>query len=99
MPLDRKVGLDTSDIVLDGDPASLPKKATEPPQFSARVYCAKTAGSIKMPLGIEVGLDTSDIVLDGTQLPPPKMGRTTDFGPTSIVAKWLHGPTCHLVWR
>ena len=33
MSLGRKVGLDPSDIVLDGDPAPLPKKGTELPQF------------------------------------------------------------------
>jgi len=30
------------------------KKGQSPPQFSARVYCAQTAGWIKMPLGMEV---------------------------------------------
>jgi len=34
MPLDREVGLGASDIVLDGDPASLPKRG-QSPQFSA----------------------------------------------------------------
>jgi len=34
MPLGRKVGLDPSDTVLDGDPARpSPKKDTEPPDF------------------------------------------------------------------
>ena len=36
MPLGRKVGLDPSDIVVDGDPAPLPKKG-QSPQFSAHV--------------------------------------------------------------
>jgi len=31
MPLGMEVGLDPSDTVLDGDPAPLPKKGTEPP--------------------------------------------------------------------
>jgi len=31
MPLGREVGLGPSDIVLDGDPASLSQKGTEPP--------------------------------------------------------------------
>ena len=42
------------------------------PQFSAHVYCAQTAGWIKMPLGMELGLDLSDIVLDGVPAPPPQ---------------------------
>jgi len=42
-------------IVLDGDPAPLPKKGHSP-QFSAHFYCGQTAGCIKMPLGMQVGL-------------------------------------------
>ena len=73
MPLGRKVDLDPSDIVLDGDPAPLVKKGTEPPQFSAHVYCGQTAAWIKTPLGTEVGLGLCGIVLDGvgTLLPLP----------------------------
>ena len=42
MPLGRKVGLDPSDIVLDGDPApSFAKNGAEPPQFLTHVYCAQ----------------------------------------------------------
>jgi len=61
MPLGRKVGLDPSDIVLDGDPALPPPKRGQNPQFSAHVYCAQTGGWIKMPLGMEVGHDPSDV--------------------------------------
>jgi len=46
MPLGTEVGLGPGHIVLD---APLPKKETQP-QFSAHVYCAETAGWIKMPL-------------------------------------------------
>jgi len=53
-------------LCLDGDPALLPKKGAEPhPKFSAIVYCAKTAGRIKMVLGMEIGLSPVDFVLDG----------------------------------
>jgi len=38
-PLGTKVGLDPSNIVLYGDPAPLPKKRGQSPQFSAHVYC------------------------------------------------------------
>ena len=40
MPLGRKVGLDPSDTVLDGDPASpRSKKAAEPPSFGPYLLC------------------------------------------------------------
>ena len=42
MPLGRKVGLDPSDIVLDGDPApSFAKNGAQPTQFLTHVYCAQ----------------------------------------------------------
>jgi len=56
------------------------------PTFLAHVYCAKTAGWIRIPLGTEIGLVPGDIVLDrdpahthprkGAQQPPPPL-----FGP------------------
>jgi len=39
MPLGRKVGLDPSDIVLDGDPAPLSKNGAEPPIFGSCLLC------------------------------------------------------------
>jgi len=100
MPLGRKVGLDPSDIVLDGDPAPHPQKGSNPP-FSAHVYCAQTAGWIKMPLGGEVGLDPSDIVLDGEPAPTSQKGGRPlpNFRPMSIVTKRLYGSRSHVVWR
>jgi len=59
MPLGRKVGPDSSDIidiVLDGNPAPLPKKGHSAPKFLAHIYCAQTAGCIKIPIGMEVGV-------------------------------------------
>ena len=54
-----------------------PTKGTEPPsQFSAHLYCAQTAGCIKMPLGMEVGLSPGEFVLDGYLAPLPKRGRS-----------------------
>jgi len=38
MALSMEVGLRPSHIVLDGDPAPLPKKGAELPQFSADFY-------------------------------------------------------------
>ena len=63
MALDMEIGLGPGHIVLDGDPAPLPKNGTEP-QFLAHFYCGQTAGCIKMPLGTEVNLGPSDVVLD-----------------------------------
>jgi len=67
-----QVGLGPGHIVLDGDPAQpLPRKKGEQPQFSAHVYCGKTAGWIKMPLFTEVNLGPGDVVIDGGRSPPP----------------------------
>jgi len=64
------VGLSPGHIMLNGDPARLPKGHS--PQFSAHVCCGQTAGWIKMPLGKEVGLSPGHIVLDGNTAPPEK---------------------------
>jgi len=90
-----EVGLGTGRTVLDGDPAPLPKKGTEP-QFSAHAYCGQTAGWIKMPLGTEIDLGQGHIVLDGV---PTRRGRASNFRPMSIVAKRLNGSRFHLVPR
>jgi len=63
-------------IVLDGDPAPLPRRGTAP-QFSAHVHYGQMAGWIKMPLGMEIGLGPGDFVLDEDPAPRfPKMGRS-----------------------
>jgi len=97
MKLGEEVGLCSGHIVLDGDPAPLPKRGTAP-QFSAHVCCGQTAELIKMSLGTEVDLGTGDVVLDGDPLPTPeKRGHSTpNFGPC-IVAKRLHESRCHLI--
>jgi len=41
MPLSMEVGLDPSDIVLDGNPAPLPKKGAEPFNFQPLSNVAK----------------------------------------------------------
>ena len=81
MPLGMEIDLRPGDIVLDGDPAPLPKKGAAPPNFRpmfivAHVYCGRTAGYIKMVLGMEVGLSPSDFVLDRNPAPSPKRRRS-----------------------
>jgi len=63
------------------------------------VHCGQTVGRIKMKLGTRIGLGPGHIVLDGDPAPPPPKGTAPNFWPVSIVAKRLHGSTCHLVWR
>jgi len=72
MPLGREVGLDPSNMVLDGEAAPLSPKGGRAPQFLAHVYCRQTAGWINMPLGMEAGNDPGNIVLDGDPAPPKK---------------------------
>jgi len=54
-----------------------------------------------MALGTDVGLGPGHIMLDGDPAPLKKRERTAlpNFRPISIVAKWLDGSRCHLVWR
>ena len=82
------------EIVLDGDPAPLPKRGWSP-QFSAHVYFGQTAGWMKVPLSMEVDLSPGHIVLDrdsalireGGQQPPL-------FWPMSVVATVAHLSYC-----
>jgi len=101
MSIGMEVDLSSGGFVLDGDPASYPKRGRAPlPQFSARVYYRQTAACIKMPLGTEVGLGLRGIVLDGDPGPPPLKGHTpTQFLAHVYVAKRLHESRCHLVRR
>ena len=56
-PIGRKVGLDPSNIVLEGDQLCSPSpKRGQSPQFSAHVYCGQTGRWFKMPLGTKVRL-------------------------------------------
>jgi len=49
MPLGRKVGVDPSDIVLDGDQAPSPESG-QSPKFSAHVYCGETVAYLSQLL-------------------------------------------------
>jgi len=88
MALGMAVGLSPGHILLDGDPAVLPKKGGHSPQFSSHVYCGQTAAWIKMLLGMEAGLGPGDIVVDWHAAPlPRKKGPSPHFRPMSIAAK------------
>ena len=71
LDMEVEVGLGPDQIVLDGDPAPLPKKGVRAsPQFLAHFYCRQTAGCINMPLDMEVGLSPGNFVLDGDPASP-----------------------------
>ena len=75
MPLGRKVDLDPSDTVVDGDPAPPPRKGGRAPQFSAHACCGQTAAWIKMSFAMELGLGPGDFVLNwDPAAPSPKGG-------------------------
>jgi len=83
MPLGMEVGLDPSDIALDGDRAPPPQKGTKPLQFSAHVYCDQTATWIKVPLGWRRGVVVSVVRrTNEVTIPPARLvlGRVTVFG-------------------
>ena len=94
MPLGTEVGLGPGDIVLDGDPASPPRKGHSSSHFSAYVYCDQTARWIRMPLGMEAGLGPDHIVLDEDPALPQKGANPYNFWPMSVVEKPLDGSRC-----
>jgi len=95
MPIGTEVCLGLGHIVLDGDQARPEKGQSR--QFSARVYCGKTAGWIKTPLGREVGLGPVQM---GPDPPLPKgHAQSPNFRPMPVVVKRLDRSRCHLVGR
>ena len=76
-----------------------PLQKRHSPQFLGHVCCGQTAGWIKMPLRMNVDLSPGHIVLDEDPAPPTKNGHSSPkFWPMSVVAKWLDGSRCQLVW-
>ena len=94
MALGRKIGLDPSDIVLDGDPAPLPKRQQSPPIFGPCLLC-RNGWMDQDATWYGGGLDPSDIVLDGDPVPPPKMGQSHSiFGPCLLCPNgWIDQDT------
>jgi len=93
MTLGMEVGLGQGYIVLDGNPAPLPKKGAEPPNFQLIFYCGQTAGCIKMPLGTEVDLGASHIRW-GPSSPRKGHNSPPSFRPMSIVATVVYLSYC-----
>ena len=94
MPLGMELGLGPGVFVLDGDPATSPKRGRSPsPKFSAHVCWGKTAGWIKMVLGTEVGLGLSpgEFMLDGDP------ARPLNFRPMFIIVIVISLEHCTLV--
>ena len=91
MKLGMRVGLGPGQIVLDRDPAPLPRRSRAS-QFLAHVYYGQTAGWIKMALGMQVDLGPRHIVLDGYPAPHPKKGAQSPiFGPFLLWSNcWIH---------
>jgi len=94
MKLGMQLGFGPGHIVLDGDPAPLPKgqRGTAP---NVGPYLLWPNGWIKIPFSREVGLDPSDIVLGRTQLFLPKKGTEPPiFGPCILwkTARWIKMP-------
>ena len=79
-------------------PSSSLQKGGTAPEFSAHVCYGQMAGWIKMPPGTMVGLGPGNILLVVDTAPSPR-GTAPKFWPMSVVAKWLDGSRCHLVWR
>jgi len=72
MALDMEVGLGPDHIVLDGDPAPLPKKEQSPPNFRPNFIVAKRLDASRCHL--RRCLSPGDFVLDGDPAPYPKRG-------------------------
>ena len=68
-------------IVIDG--TQLPLKRGTAPHFSAHVYCAQTAGWIKMPPGTKVGFGQVTLCYTGIHL-PHKGHSPQIFGPCPL---------------
>ena len=63
-----------------------------------KVYCGQTVERIRTKLGVQVGLGPAHSVIDGDTAPLPQRGTAPNFWPTYVVAKWLDGLRCHLVY-
>jgi len=97
MPLGMELGLSPGNFMLDGDPAPLPKKGGSPPIFGP--YLLQPNGCMDQDAVWHGGRPQSRRHCIRWGPSSPSQNESPNFRPTSIVAKWLHGSRCHLVWR
>jgi len=79
MPLGTEVSLGAGDIVLHGDPLTIPLKRVQVPIFGPRLLWPRSDGL--GPLGTEAGLGPGHIVidLDGDPTPPTERGTEATY--------------------
>jgi len=89
VPLGMEVGLHPSDIVLDGDPAPLPKRGNSPSIFGPCLLWPNGWMDQDATWYTKVGLGPGRIVLHGNPVPLSGKGNSPllNFRPVSIVAK------------
>jgi len=90
MPLGTEVGLGLRDIVLSGDPVSLPYRCT-PPYFRPMSIVAKRLDGLRCHLVWRQASAQATLCSMGTQLPQKKAPHPppANFWPMSVVAKQL----------
>ena len=99
MPLDVELGLDPSDIVLDGDPGpSSPKKGTAP-SFLPMSIVAKRLHRSRCQVCEGRPRPRPHWARWGPSSPSPEKGaQPPNFRSMFVVAKLLDGSKLHLVW-
>ena len=94
--LGTQVGLGPRHIVLDGDPAPLPKKGQRPQILGPCLFSPKRLDGSRCHLtvvGMEVGLSPGDFMLHGDPAPLQKGGGAPSpiFGPFLLWPNgWMH---------
>jgi len=85
-----EVGLSPGDFVLDGDPATYPKRGGAPPNFRPTPIVAKRLHGSRCHLVRSTGLGLRNIVFDVDPAIPRKKGTRTHpiFGPCLL---WPNG--------
>jgi len=100
MPLGTEVGLGPGHIVLDGDPAPLPKRGQSSPSICGPFLFWPNGWIHQDATWYEGRPQPRRLCVRCGPSPSPQKGTgPTNFRPTSIVAKRLDASRYHLVWR